>query len=80
VIAEVGGARLCAPVTSRGEAVGVLELGLESFPVEQTVADAGAGSGTAPSGGRGGASAAGEPSTPFGVGRRVVELVVVVEG
>jgi hypothetical protein len=28
-----------APVTSRGEAVGVLELGLARFPVEQTVAD-----------------------------------------
>jgi serine phosphatase RsbU (regulator of sigma subunit) len=41
VIAEDGGAgaRLFAPVTSRGEAVGVLELGLEEFPVEQTVAD-----------------------------------------
>jgi hypothetical protein len=39
VIAEDGGARLFAPVTSRGEAVGVLELGLEHFPVEQTVAD-----------------------------------------
>ena len=39
VIAEDRGARLFAPVTSRGEAVGVLELGLESFPVEQTVAD-----------------------------------------
>jgi len=39
VIAEDGGARLFAPVTSRGEAVGVLELGLEDFPVEQTVAD-----------------------------------------
>jgi serine phosphatase RsbU (regulator of sigma subunit) len=36
---EDGGARLFAPVTSRGEAVGVLELGLEDFPVEQTVAD-----------------------------------------
>jgi serine phosphatase RsbU (regulator of sigma subunit) len=34
-----GGARLFAPVTSRGEAVGVLELGLEDFPAEQTVAD-----------------------------------------
>src|SRR5207342_351870 len=34
-----GGARVFAPVTSRGEAVGVLELGLEDFPVEQTVAD-----------------------------------------
>jgi serine phosphatase RsbU (regulator of sigma subunit) len=39
VIAEDGGARLFAPVTSRGEAVGVLELGLEDFPLEQTVAD-----------------------------------------
>jgi serine phosphatase RsbU (regulator of sigma subunit) len=39
VIAEDSGARLFAPVTSRGEAVGVLELGLEEFPVEQTVAD-----------------------------------------
>jgi serine phosphatase RsbU (regulator of sigma subunit) len=39
VIAEDHGARLFAPVTSRGEAVGVLELALEDFPVEQTVAD-----------------------------------------
>jgi serine phosphatase RsbU (regulator of sigma subunit) len=39
VIAEDRGARLFAPVTSRGEAVGVLELGLEGFPLEQTVAD-----------------------------------------
>jgi serine phosphatase RsbU (regulator of sigma subunit) len=39
VIAEDGGARVFAPVTSRGEAVGVLELGLGDFPVEQTVAD-----------------------------------------
>jgi serine phosphatase RsbU (regulator of sigma subunit) len=39
VIAEDRGARLFAPVTSRGEAVGVLELGLEQFPVEQTVED-----------------------------------------
>jgi serine phosphatase RsbU (regulator of sigma subunit) len=39
VIAEDRGARLFAPVTSRGEAVGVLELGLGDFPVEQTVAD-----------------------------------------
>ena len=29
---EDGGARLFAPVTSRGEAVGVLELGLEDLP------------------------------------------------
>src|SRR4029450_5956522 len=39
VVAENGAARLFAPVTSRGEAVGVLELRLEDFPVEQTVAD-----------------------------------------
>jgi hypothetical protein len=39
VVAEDGGARVFAPVTSRGEAVGVLELGLDDFPVEQTVAD-----------------------------------------
>ena len=39
VVAEDGGARLFAPVTSRGEAVGVLELGLDDFPVQQTVAD-----------------------------------------
>ena len=39
VVAEDGGARVFAPVTSRGEAVGVLELGLEDFPGEQTVAD-----------------------------------------
>src|SRR4029077_2547591 len=38
-IGEDGGARVFAPVTSRGEAVGVLELGLEDLPVEQTVAD-----------------------------------------
>jgi hypothetical protein len=39
VVAEDGGARLFAPVTSRGEAVGVLELVLDVFPVEQTVTD-----------------------------------------
>src|SRR5947207_11568905 len=39
VVADESGARLFAPVTSRGEAVGVLELGLDDFPVEQTVAD-----------------------------------------
>src|ERR1044072_2993975 len=39
VIAEDRGARLFAPVTSRGEAVGVLELGLKDFPSEPTVAD-----------------------------------------
>ena len=38
VIDEEGGARLFAPVTSRGEAVGVLELLLDDFPAEQTVA------------------------------------------
>src|SRR2546423_5078825 len=41
VIAEDGGARVFAPVTSRGEAGGVLELGLEDFPGEQTVAGGG---------------------------------------
>ena len=39
VIDEEGGARLFAPVTSRGEAVGVLELLLDDFPAEKTVAD-----------------------------------------
>src|SRR5918997_1481035 len=39
VMIEDGAARLFAPVTSRGEAVGVLELGLEDVPAEQTVAD-----------------------------------------
>jgi serine phosphatase RsbU (regulator of sigma subunit) len=39
MIDEEGGARLFAPVTSRGEAVGVLELLLDDFPPEQTVAD-----------------------------------------
>jgi serine phosphatase RsbU (regulator of sigma subunit) len=39
VIAEDGGARVFAPVTSRGEAVGVLELELEQYPDVQTVAD-----------------------------------------
>src|SRR5436305_10046541 len=39
VVAEDNGARLFAPVTSRGEAVGGLELGLDDFPAEQTVAD-----------------------------------------
>src|SRR5881394_2339551 len=39
VVAEDNGARLFAPVTSRGEAVGVLELGLDDFPAKQTVAD-----------------------------------------
>jgi serine phosphatase RsbU (regulator of sigma subunit) len=39
VVVEDGDARVFAPVTSRGEAVGVLELALEEFPVAQTVAD-----------------------------------------
>ena len=39
VVAEDDGARLFAPVTSRGEAVGILELVLDVFPVEQTVTD-----------------------------------------
>ena len=39
VVGEDRGARLFAPVTSRGEAVGVLELGLEEFPARQTVDD-----------------------------------------
>jgi serine phosphatase RsbU (regulator of sigma subunit) len=39
VIVEDGGARVFAPVTSRGEAVGMLELGLEEYPDVQTVAD-----------------------------------------
>src|SRR3954470_2302228 len=34
VVAEDSGARLFAPVPSRGEAVGVLELGLDDFPAE----------------------------------------------
>ena len=38
VVAENGGSRLFAPVTSRGEAVGVLELGLDEPPDEQTLA------------------------------------------
>mgnify|MGYP003693989983 CR=1 FL=1 len=39
VIDEDGGARLFAPVTSRGEAVGVLELGWRTSRLQQTVAD-----------------------------------------
>lgn len=38
---EEGGACLYAPVTSRGEAVGVLELSMATAPDEQTVADIG---------------------------------------
>jgi serine phosphatase RsbU (regulator of sigma subunit) len=36
---ELGGARLIAPVTNRGEAIGVLELRLPQAPDEQTLAD-----------------------------------------
>ena len=39
VVVEDGSSRLFAPVTSRGEAVGVLELALEDLPAAQTVAD-----------------------------------------
>ena len=39
VVVEDGSSRLFAPVTSRGEAVGVLELALEDVPAAQTVAD-----------------------------------------
>src|SRR3954466_6846353 len=39
VVVEDGSSRLFAPVTSRGEAVGVLELALEDLPTAQTVAD-----------------------------------------
>src|SRR5438552_5914108 len=39
VVVEDGSSRLFAPVTSRGEAVGVLELALEELPAAQTVAD-----------------------------------------
>src|SRR5213082_1784752 len=39
VVVENGSSRLFAPVTSRGEAVGVLELALEDVPAAQTVAD-----------------------------------------
>src|SRR3954465_9976248 len=37
VVVEDGSSRLFAPVTSRGEAVGVLELALEGLPAAQTV-------------------------------------------
>ncbi len=39
VVSEDGGARLLAPVTSRGEAVGLLELVLADRPDEQALAD-----------------------------------------
>src|SRR5436190_2239500 len=39
VVVEGRGARVFAPVTSRGEAVGVLELALEDPPAAETVAD-----------------------------------------
>jgi serine phosphatase RsbU (regulator of sigma subunit) len=38
VIAEGGGSRLYAPVSSRGEAIGLLELGLDYEPDDQTLA------------------------------------------
>jgi serine phosphatase RsbU (regulator of sigma subunit) len=38
VVAEDGHARVFAPVTSRGEAIGVLELTLETTPDEHTIA------------------------------------------
>jgi serine phosphatase RsbU (regulator of sigma subunit) len=38
VVTENGSSRLFAPVTSRGEAVGVLELALDAAPDEQTIA------------------------------------------
>jgi hypothetical protein len=38
VVAENGGSRLFAPVSSRGEAVGLLELGLDHPPDDQTLA------------------------------------------
>ncbi len=40
---DAGGFRVFAPVTSRGEAVGVLELGLEDEPDRQTLATVSAG-------------------------------------
>jgi len=39
VLAEDGERRVIAPVTSRGEAVGVLELGLDREPDPETIAD-----------------------------------------
>src|SRR5215210_1260314 len=39
VVAEDSGALLFAPVTRRGEAVGVLELGLDDFPLVETSTD-----------------------------------------
>ena len=39
VVTEDGGARLLAPVTSRGEAVGLLELSLADRPDQQVLAD-----------------------------------------
>ena len=38
IIDDDGGIRLLAPVSNRGEAVGVLEVGLDETPEEQTVA------------------------------------------
>ncbi|MEA2445791.1 MAG: hypothetical protein QOJ12_3083, partial [Thermoleophilales bacterium] len=39
VVADDGGSRVFAPVTNRGEAVGVLELALDEEPDEQTLTD-----------------------------------------
>ncbi len=38
VLTDQAGSRVVAPVTSRGEAVGVLELGLDAAPDERTIA------------------------------------------
>jgi hypothetical protein len=43
VVPDVGGFRVFAPVTSRGEAVGVLELGVDDEPDRQTLATVSAG-------------------------------------
>src|SRR5688572_14886157 len=38
IVPDFGGFRVFAPVTSRGEAVGVLELGVEDEPDQETLA------------------------------------------
>jgi len=43
IVAGLGGYRVYAPVTSRGEAVGVLSLGLDEEPDQQTLATVSAG-------------------------------------
>jgi hypothetical protein len=45
-IGDADGFRVFAPVTSRGEAVGVLELGLDNEPYQQTLATVSAGART----------------------------------